>query len=75
MFKLSRERIKRSVDEIQCDHCGGPVYVGEVAFFDLTTGAGYCSLRCAEHTDAHYPDPRRGRRPPVLFEKEQPSLF
>jgi hypothetical protein len=47
--KLSLERVKRPIDETECDFCGCPLLVGERVLYDLDGGAAYCSGTCAEH--------------------------
>jgi hypothetical protein len=47
--KLSRERVKRPIDETQCDWCGCPLSVGDRVLYDLPRGLAFCSQACAEH--------------------------
>jgi hypothetical protein len=47
--RLSLERVKRPIDETECDYCGGPLLVGDRVLYDLDGGAAYCCGTCAEH--------------------------
>ena len=47
--KLSREWVKRPIDETECDFCGCPLLVGDRVFYDLEHGTAYCAASCAEH--------------------------
>ncbi len=46
--KLRRERVKRLIDETECDGCGRPLVVGDRVLYDLDHGTAYCCLACAE---------------------------
>lgn len=46
-MRYTTELVLRRIDEFCCDHCGTLRKVGELASFDLATGAGYCSPVCA----------------------------
>ena len=46
---VNRETIKRPQDEMDCDWCCAPLFVGDTVFVDLQHGTAYCSPACAEH--------------------------
>jgi hypothetical protein len=48
-MNLRRERVKRRIDEVDCDWCGLSLVVGEDVFIDLEHGTAYCGRACAEH--------------------------
>jgi hypothetical protein len=50
--KLSVERVKRRLDETECDGCGCPLLVGDRVLYDLEHGTAYCCGTCAEHDGA-----------------------
>jgi hypothetical protein len=47
--RLSLERVKRRINETECDFCGCPLLVGDRVLYDLERGAAYCCGTCAEH--------------------------
>jgi hypothetical protein len=49
---LSPERVKRQVDETECDRCARPLLVGDRVLYDLERGTAYCCGTCAERDRA-----------------------
>ncbi len=49
--KLCIERIKRLIDETECDLCGCPLRVWDRVAYDLASGAAYCGKSCAARDD------------------------
>jgi hypothetical protein len=49
---VSAERVKRQVDETECDGCARPLLVGDRVLYDLEHGTAYCCGTCAEHDRA-----------------------
>jgi hypothetical protein len=45
---LSPERVKRPVDETECDACRRPLLVGDPVLYDLEHGTAFCCPTCAE---------------------------
>lgn len=46
-MQLSKYIIRRWQDETQCDWCGYPLYIGDVAYMD-TSNKVYCGKKCQE---------------------------
>jgi hypothetical protein len=49
---LSAERVKRPLDETECDRCARPLLVGDRVLYDLEHGTAYCCGKCAERDRA-----------------------
>jgi hypothetical protein len=61
VIRLHDQRIERSIDECECDHCGSPLLVGDRVYYDLAQGAAYCAVSCAERDCFHGTGPRVAR--------------
>jgi hypothetical protein len=53
-LNLSRERVKRPIDETACDWCGCPLLIGDRVLYDLAHGTAYCGASCAEQDHAEH---------------------
>jgi hypothetical protein len=53
---ITRELIRRHLDETTCDSCGCPLCVGDRVLYDLARGTAYCSRSCAAADQDEAPD-------------------
>lgn len=67
--KLRGERVKRHIDECECDHCGAPCCVEDFVWVDLAGGRVFCSRECGQYaaSDAEHD---RGDASGVQFDDE-----
>lgn len=51
MIHLERYEVRHAYEETPCHWCGGPLYVGDVAYRAPDVREVYCSPACAEDAD------------------------
>lgn len=56
--------VRRPDEEVQCDHCGYPLYVGDRAVEDDRMNRVYCSEKCSERARCRRPSDITGSPSP-----------
>ena len=52
MPKLLSDVVKHHTEEAACDHCGGPIYVGDRLYHRADDPRAWCSRHCAAYAES-----------------------